>query len=406
MVTPPLSSPLPRPPAESVRSLRALAIGMGWQPEQPGNGLDRVYHALATHLPEVGVDVQGLVAGSTAVAPATDERVSAFAPPAASLLGRFRALRRAVRTQLAEAPVDLVVSHFAFHTAPVLNLIRDLPLVVHFHGPWAQESAVEGEAPWKVRAKTALEGLVYRRAARLIVLSEAFRQVLVDSYDIAPDRIHVIPGGTDVARFDTGVSRRTARTRLGWPTDRPTILAVRRLVPRMGLENLIAAVHDVRRALPDLLVHIAGSGPLAPDLTARIEAEGLTDTVRLLGYVSDEALPYAYRAADCSIVPSVALEGFGLITAESLAAGTPALVTPVGGLPETVRGLSPALVLPDATVEGLADGMTRALTGALPLPTDAECQAYARRHYSWATVARRVQTVYAEAMSAAVPLPA
>ena len=43
----------------------------------------------------------------------------------------------------------------------------------------------------------------------------------------------------------------------------------------------------------------------------------------MLGFVPDEDLPLAYRAANFSIVPTVALEGFGLITIESLAAGTP-----------------------------------------------------------------------------------
>ena len=63
--------------------------------------------------------------------------------------------------------------------------------------------------------------------------------------------------------------------------------------------------------------------------------------MRLLGFVAEEDLPWLYRACDISIVPSVALEGFGLPTIESLAAGTPVLVTPIGGLPETVSELDP-----------------------------------------------------------------
>ena len=395
----PTPSPTLSPPtAAAAPSLRVLSIGMGWQPEQPGNGLDRVYHALATHLPDAGVDVRGVVVGSPAVASSSGGRVAAFGPEAASLPGRLRTLRRAVRARLAEAPVDLVATHFALHTAPVLDLIRAHPLVVHFHGPWAQESAVEGESAWKVRVKAAVERLVYRRGTRCVVLSKAFRRVLVEDYGVDESRIQVIPGGTDVAHFRTGVSRAAARARLDWPADRPTVLAVRRLVPRMGLENLVGAAHRLRAAVPDALLLVAGKGPLAPALTARIEAEGLSDTVRLLGYVPDALLPYAYRAADLTVVPTVALEGFGLITVESLAAGTPALVTPVGGLPETVRGLSPRLVLPDASVEGLSAGLIGALTGTLPLPSDEECRAYAHRHFNWPAVARRVHDVYAAAV--------
>jgi len=399
----PAPSARPRLSSAPPRPLRVLSLGMGWQPEQPGNGLDRVYHALATHLPGAGVDVRGLVSGSTAVRSSSTGRVSSFDAGSRSRPGWMRALRGAVRKHVRDGDPDVIASHFAYHTAPVLDLFRDRPLVVHFHGPWAEESAVEGAPSWKVRAKRGLERLVYRRAARCIVLSEAFRTVLTEHYGVPSDRIHVIPGGTDVDRFRTTGSRRAARLRLGWPTDRPTVLAVRRLVPRMGLDNLIAAARHVRAVVPNVLVLIAGSGALESILPEWIEADGLSDTVRLLGYVPDDELPFAYRAADLSVVPSVSLEGFGLITAESLAAGTPALVTPVGGLPETVRGLSAPLVLPDASVEALASGLSRALTGALPLPSANACRAYARQHYSWPTVAERVCEVYAAAVHAPSP---
>ena len=75
----------------------------------------------------------------------------------------------------------------------------------------------------------------------------------------------------------------------------------------------------------------------------------MANHVRMLGSSRDADLPLYYRAADLSVVPTVALEGFGLVAAESLAAGCPALVTPVGGLPSVVADLSPDLVLEDAT---------------------------------------------------------
>jgi len=166
----------------------------------------------------------------------------------------------------------------------------------------------------------------------------------------------------------------------------------------MGLENLISAMATVRRAVPEALLLIAGRGPLAAELDARIEALDLHDHVRLLGFLPDDALPLAYRAADLTIVPTVALEGFGLITIESLAAGTPVLVTPVGGLPETVRTLSPSLILEGVDTDALTDGLVQALRGTLPLPDESTCQTYARTHYAWPVLARRIRAVYEEAL--------
>ncbi|MFL5516929.1 MAG: glycosyltransferase, partial [Gemmatimonadales bacterium] len=120
--------------------------------------------------------------------------------------------------------------------------------------------------------------------------------------------------------------------------------------------------------------------------------------VRLLGRLSDAQLPLAYRAADMTVVPTVALEGFGLIAVESLAAGTPVLVTPVGGLPEVVAALSPALVLEGTGSAPLADGVLRALGGDLALPSADACREYVRAHFDARTAAGRTAEVYREAI--------
>ena len=380
-------------------TLKVLQLGMGWLPEQPGNGLDRMYHNLVRSLPAAGIEVRGLVAGTNRVADDSGGAVHAFASDTAPLFSRLTAVRQSVRAVLEEEQVDLVAAHFALYAAPILDLLGDRPLVVHFHGPWALESGAEGESGLRTQTKKLLEGLVYRRATRCIVLSDAFRDVLVREYRVPRHRIARVPGGVDVDRFDTGLSRLEARRRLNWPVDRPLLLSVRRLAHRMGLESLIDALGIVREDHPEVLLHIAGLGPLRAALQRRIEDAGLTDHVRLLGFVPDEDLPLAYRAADVSIVPTVTLEGFGLITIESLAAGTPVLVTPVGGLPEAVSELSPSLVLQGRSPSSLAAGIHNALSHPHRLPAPADCQAYARRRFGWDAIARQTRAVYEAAHS-------
>lgn len=375
-------------------SIRSLQIGMSWFPEQAGNGLDRMYYGLTQHLPQVGVSVQGVVAGSPAIVDQSADTVQAFASDRSSLLARSVGVRRLVRSVLDDAPIDLVATHFALYTVPVLRAVRDLPLVVHFHGPWGQESLVEGESRIAARLKTWLERIVYRRGTAFIVLSAAFRDILVREFGVAPGRIHVVPGGVHADAFDTGASRREARRRLGWPTDRPIVVAVRRLARRMGLENLIDAVRLVSREIPGVCLYVAGKGPLKDELAARIADRGLSDHVQLLGFVPEQDLPFVYRAADLSIVPTVALEGFGLITVESLAAGTPVLVTPHGGLPETVATLDENLILPGDTPSILADGIVQSFRGSLSLPSTDACRTYVREHFDWPVIASKTRRVY------------
>jgi len=353
---------------------------------------------MVRRLPLSGVGVRGLVTGSDRVAQDSGGMVRAFAAPDAPLPIRFLALRRELRRMFSEQQPDLVAANFALYTFPVLDAIRSRPLVVHFHGPWALEAQVEGDKALKVRAKAALERTVYGRATRCIVLSQSFGDLLSRDYGVSPERIRLVPGGVDVGRYDTGLTRKEARERLGWPHDRPVVFTARRLARRMGLENLISAISEVRRRVPEILLLVAGKGTLSGDLEARVRALGLEDNVRFLGFVPDEDLPAAYRAANFSVLPTVALEGFGMVAVESLAAGTPVLVTPVGGLPEVVSDLSTDLVLPGSGVEDLAEGLKAAVMGELILPDNEACQNYARARYDWPVIAGRMREVYAEAL--------
>lgn len=388
-------SNFPKPPR--LTTIKVTAIGTGWFAEKPG-GLERVFYGLFRHFAEVGIQAKGLVVGSTAVSKLSGDEVRSFARPDAPLLTRWAGLRHVLRSALKEQQPDLIATHFALYTFPILDLVRNYPLVVHFHGSWALESEVETSSRFGVTAKKWLERIVYRRAVRFIVLSQAFKNVLRDTYGVLDAQIDIVPGGIDTRSYDTGLSMAEARATLGWPSERPVLLAVRRLVKRQGLENLIAAVAELRQQHPDILLFIAGQGPLRPAIEAQIQALGVNKHVSLLGFVPDEKLALTYRAASLSIVPTVAHEGFGLITVESLAAGTPVLVTPVGGLPEVVSGLSHDLILPDSSTRSLVSGIAAALTGTHTLPTSRACQRYAQDYFDYQTVAERTRQVYNKAL--------
>jgi len=384
--------------SENRSRIRTLQLGMGWLPEQMG-GLNRVYYDCIKHLPQSGVDVQGLVVGSEAVAQDSKGLVHAVAAQDSSLWQRWWSMRQALSQRLEENNDSLVVSHFALYASPILHELGDRPLVYHFHGPWALEGGIEGKKPLNNWARKLLEKICYRRGTKFIVLSKAFRNMLHQEYQVPLDYIHVVPPGIEIDYFDTALSRAEARARLGWSIDRPTIVAARRLTKRMGLENLIAAMQIICHQYPDVQLMIAGKGVLAETLKIQIETLGLANNVRLLGYISDEELALAYRAADFSVVPTVALEGFGLIVVESLAAGTPVLGTPVDAIPEILRPFSEDLVLEGYASEELARGIMQVLAGERQLPSSEDCQQYVREHYSWPVVGLKIRSVYEAALN-------
>jgi glycosyltransferase involved in cell wall biosynthesis len=102
----------------------------------------------------------------------------------------------------------------------------------------------------------------------------------------------------------------------------------------MGLDELLRAVAIVRENVPDVLLLIGGSGGLRRGLEAQAAGLGLGGHVRFLGFVPEARLAAHYQAADFFVLPTRELEGFGLVTVEALACGTPVLGTPVGATPE------------------------------------------------------------------------
>jgi glycosyltransferase involved in cell wall biosynthesis len=381
---------------EEARPLRVLQIGMEWFTPTSAGGLARVYADLFKSLPQAGIEPVGLVSGPAGVAEMTGGHVHSFTHDGASFAGRMLGARQGVNHLLRTERIDVVAGHFALYAVPALDALKRQPLVFHFHGPWAAESRREGHNGAVVAAKQWLETLVYRRAQRIIVLSRAFGELAARSYGIPEDRLRQISGSVDVARFAVAETREEARNILGWPSDRPILLTVRRLASRMGLDRLVSAMVEIVRSVPEVLLLIAGKGPLAETLRAQVAALGLEQHVRFLGFVPDNDLPLAYRGADINILPTDMLEGFGLSAAEALAAGTPSMVTPVGGLPEVVAELSPGLVFRSGSSADLAEALVAALRGTTELPDSASCRRYAAARFDPRLFARRVADVYRE----------
>lgn len=274
---------------------------------------------------------------------------------------------------------------------------RGLPTVYVFSSAWAREYATRRARPRRI-------GILLRRAAERACLRVADRVVVLSDYSAAAARrehadlamqVRLVPGGVDAIRFSPNGGRKAARARLGLPLEGPVLLTVRNLVPRMGLDNLLAAMPAVLRAAPGTRLVVAGNGPLRSDLEAQVRRIGLGDRVVFAGFVPEDRLPDHYRAADLAILPTRDLEGFGLSTVEALACGTPVLGTPVGATPEILRPLDPALVTDGATPEAIAAGIVRALRSAPPdLPERARRHALAG--YTWERAAERLEAVIRE----------
>lgn len=351
--------------------------GSEWFGSAPG-GLNRyfteLFHALSR---QPGVAVSAVAFGGEPAG------ARSWGPLGGSTVQRTRT----AFLDRAELPRAAVLDrHFCLYGPAAIGRRGRLPLVVHFHGPWAAESRHTGQSEFGTRMKYLVERVRYAGADRFVVLSQHFRDVLHTDYKVPAERISVLPPGVDLTRF------RALPVLVG--TDRAhVILCVRRLERRMGIDTLLRCWPGVAAEHPGARLVIVGTGTAERELRAQAASAGLGDSIEFAGHVDDDQLTALYERAALTVVPTTALEGFGLIALESLAAGRAPIVTDCGGLPDSVRGLDPSLIVPAADAEALGARIDSALRGALPTP--AQCRAHAET-FSWDVTAERHITMYRE----------
>jgi glycosyltransferase involved in cell wall biosynthesis len=142
--------------------------------------------------------------------------------------------------------------------------------------------------------------------------------------------------------------------RAGWrvPPSASVVLYCGKLQPWKRPQDLLEAF--ARAGLNDSYLVFAGDGPLRADLKRRAQALGLTERVRMLGFVNQSQLPAVYRAADLLALPSDH-EAFGLVANEAMVCGCPAVVSDrVGAKFDLVRNGETGFVYPCGDVDALA----------------------------------------------------
>jgi glycosyltransferase involved in cell wall biosynthesis len=244
---------------------------------------------------------------------------------AAALAGRPRLDRLVDGADVvwAPAPAPLAVS-------------AGVPLVLTVHDlAWVQrpEDFTRYERFWHMVGRLPAQAA---RAARVLAVSEATRAEALAAWDLAPERVVVVPSGPGLGPGAVAAT----------PTRPSYFLAVGALEPRKE-PLLLARAHALarERGLTSELV-FAGEGRLARELSG----PGL----RLAGRVGDVTLRGLYASA-VAVVHAATLEGFGFPPVEGLALGTPAIVTDLPVYDETVG--DGALRIPPGDEQALADAM-------------------------------------------------
>jgi glycosyltransferase involved in cell wall biosynthesis len=388
--------------------VRILVLAQQWFPDYAG-GTARVVRATAEGLARRGHEIVLIVpsfAGEPEISIVNGVEVrrvmrQSFLP---TTMTDVYETRRAIKG-LGTRQFDVVLAHHVACATGAQGLNLECPLALVFHASPFREARHRRSTgltwPEQLRSLT-VEPLLYiqerialKRADRIFVLSNYSRRLVLEFNARVDHRIEIVGGGVDVETFGPAPDRDALRTRLGIEPDHRLLVTARRLVGRMGLEMLLTAFRELYDQDENIQLVVIGEGELLPALERQRDQLNLHRSVRFTGRVSDAELRDWYCAADVFVLPTVAYEGFGMVTAEALACGTPVVGTRVGATSEILAPLREDLLADEANAASLVSAISRALTWASPA-TRTACYRYAQQRLSWDHVLDRWEQTLAQ----------
>ena len=219
-----------------------------------------------------------------------------------------------------------------------------------------------------------------RTAEKIIAISEFTKSEVTNIYGVSSDHMVVIRQGLRKRFQQRPSDEKISESLKALGVDKPYIFALSNHAPHKNTEFAldVFAMWIKQFSANEHQLVIAGGGPsphASTDLETLIRKKGIEKRVKILGRVDDEHLPALYSGADAFLFPSL-FEGWGLPPLESIAMGTPALVSNCGALPEAVADAGMVLSLnePERWVEALESLATNGTPVDLKTRMDARRQ--------------------------------
>lgn len=286
-------------------------------------------------------------------------------------------------------PVTGIAAHLGIRRHRTVATIHS-PMLLEQRINWASQG-LSGRVKllFGQGAAKRLERRTLDAADDIHVLSQFTRRTLDEMYGVG-DRVTVIPHWRR-AELRREYSRAEARRKLKWSEDLPTFFTVRHHGPRNGIDIGIRAVAPLAAAGKCQFM-IGGDGRLRPQYEQLARDLGAAGHIHFLGRMSEEDLNLAYQAADLFLLPTRALECFGLIMLEAFAFGCPVLSSDAGAIPEVMQPILPGFIVPSGDVKTLQEKVSRYLTEDLAAPPPEEMVRYVDERYGASVVVPRLMS--------------
>lgn len=214
------------------------------------------------------------------------------------------------------------------------------------------------------------------------------KQVQRQMLDIGVRNVGLWRRGVDAEKFNPYYRNSDMRARLadGHPED--TVLLY---VGRLSTEKRIGDLKPVLEQIPGTRLALVGDGPVREELAQHFAGTNTT----FMGYLQGEALSQAYASADLFVFPS-AMESFGLVVVEAMAAGLPVVASQVGGIPDVVEIGRTGYTFAVGDTVALVEGVRQSVSSRERLAEMGQAARAFAESQSWPAMMDEVVDLYAQ----------
>ena len=278
---------------------------------------------------------------------------------------------------------------------------RRIPLVYEIRAfwedAWVQNSAGTAGS-LKYRLSRAHETRIADRADALVTIGQGLRADLL-ARGLAPDKITVVPNGIDLARHGAPLPRDQAlAAQLGLGAG-PVLGYIGSFFAYEGLDDLIAAMPELLRRVPNAQLLVVGGGPCTEALLARARSSSAAGAIHIVGRVPHGEVARYYALADVMVYPRKASRLTDLVTPlkplEAMAQGKLVAASDVGGHRELMTHGVTATLFPPGDPIGCAAALARLLADRNTW--GARCDAarkHVEAHHNWVSNVERYLSTY------------
>jgi glycosyltransferase involved in cell wall biosynthesis len=226
-----------------------------------------------------------------------------------------------VKRVVREMVPDILHAHYVSHYGVYAALTGFRPLVLT---AWGSDVLIE---PKKSMIKRYFVKYALKKADVITCDAEHMKEA-IKNLGADPERIRLINFGIDTRKFRPGHRSKELRTKLGLNCS-PTVISLRKLDPLWDVESLIRALPLVLKEVPETKFVVAGRGSDEKRLKNLSESLNVSDSVKFIGFISNDELPRYLTAIDVYVSTSLSDAGIAASTAEAMACGLPVIVTDV-----------------------------------------------------------------------------